>query len=279
MVAIQRRYATLGTLIFGGVDTLGTRVYLSTLKGWDEGVSSTGTVEQRAADDGGWPDQAYRAPRLVEMELELIGSDFKTVSRSINAIEAGLPLNGLGTLTVDNHGDVLQAAVRKSGDLVTSQKGAKGTASLSLIAPDPRRYDVDEITASTGLPVTTGGLILPLVLPLSLSATMSAGVLTAVNAGNAETLPVFTITGPCPAGATITHRPTGAFLRFSEAIGAGHTLTIDTVSRTAVLDGTASRTVIGTWFSYAPGANEVAFSASAYDSGALLTSTHRSAWR
>lgn len=275
----QRRNATLGSLVFGGVDDLGTRVWLSTLKGWDEGVASTGNVEQRAADDGGWPDQAYRAPRLVELGLVLIGPDFRTVSKSINAIEAGLPLNALDTLVVDDHGDQLQARVRKSGDVVVDRKAAKAAVSLSLIAPDPRRYAVDAVTASTGLPVTTGGLALPLVLPLSLAATMSSGVLTAVNAGNAETLPTFTIAGPCPAGATITHRGTRAFLRYSEAIGAGHTLTINTASRTAVLDGTASRTVIGTWFSYAPGANEIAFSAPSYDAGALLTSTHRSAWR
>lgn len=280
MVATQRRNASLGSLIFGGVDALGTRVYLQKLKGWDEGVASTGNVEQRAADDGGWPDQAYRAPRLVEMGLVLVGSNFKTVSQSIRTIDAGLPLNALGTLVVDNHGEVLQANVRKSGDIVADQKGAKGTVSLSLIAPDPRRYATGAaFTASTGLPVTTGGLSLPLILPLSVGATISSGVLLAVNDGDADAPPVFTITGPCPAGATITLRSTGAYLKFSEAIGAGHVLTIDTAARTAVLDGTASRTVIGTWFSYAPGVNQVAFSASAYDAGALLTSTHRSAWR
>lgn len=279
MSTTQRRHATLGSLVFGGVDALGTRIWLSTLKGWDEGVASTGNVEQRAADDGGWPDQAYRAPRVVELGLTLVGPDFLTVSKSINAIESGLPLNALGTLVVDDHGLQLQANVRKSGDLVADRKAAKAAVSLSLIAPDPRRYATNTVTASTGLPVTTGGLVLPLVLPLSLAATMSSGVLSVTNDGNADALPVFTITGPCPAGATITHRGTGASLRFTEAIGAGHTLTIDTASRTAVLDGTASRTVIGTWFSYSPGVNEIGFSASSYDAGALLTSTHRSAWR
>lgn len=278
-MAIQRRYATLGDLVFGDVDEYGTRVYLKNLKGWDSGTPSTGGVEQRAADDGGWLDEAYLAPRLVELDLVLVGSGFLTVSQSISRIASGLPVKVLEDLVVDNHGEVLQARVRQSGEVLATQKAAQGIVSLSLIAPDPRRYAADEIVASTGLPQTTGGLSLPIALPVTVGADVSAGVLLADNAGDVDTFPVFTITGPCPPGATITLLSTAASLTFAQEIPTGHQLVIDTATRTALMDGTAGRTVTGTWFSYAPGANEVAFAATGYDPAALLTSVHRSARR
>jgi hypothetical protein len=92
------------------------------------------------------------------------------------------------------------------------------------------------------------------------------------------THPTFTVVGPSPRF-SITHRATGRTLSFAEPVAVGRSLTIDTDRRTALLDGTASRVVTGTWFDYEPGVNEVAFSAPTYDSSALLVSTHRSAWR
>lgn len=277
---MQRRRATLGDLVFGGdVDPFGTVTYIQDITGWDDGAGSTGTVTQRAAEDGGWTDPAHLTPRVIELKLKLAGTSFVNVSRSISRISAGIPLSKLGTLAVNDHGDVLQAQVRQSADPLSSRKGAAASLSISLIAPDPRRFSPAVITASTGLPHTTGGLSLPISFPLSIGATVVSGVLSVTNAGTYRTPPVFTITGPCPAGATITLRETGATLRFAEAIPAGRQLVIDTAHQTAVLDGVAPRTVTGMWFQYPPGVSSVAFAANSYDPDALLSSSHRSAWR
>jgi hypothetical protein len=68
-------------------------------------------------------------------------------------------------------------------------------------------------------------------------------------------------------------------LRIAEAVPAGRSLVIDTKSRTALLDGVANRTVTGSWPVLRPGSNTFVFNASAYDAGALLTVSYRSAWR
>ena len=60
---------------------------------------------------------------------------------------------------------------------------------------------------------------------------------------------------------------------------AGRSLVIDSDSRRGVLDGTTARTVTGAGWLLTPGANEVAFSAAAFDPDALLTVSYRSAWR
>src|SRR5207237_3774320 len=137
--------------------------------------------------------------------------------------------------------------------------------SISLVAADPRRYDSALTIQTTGLPRTTGGLTLGgtgLTLNgtgLKVGATVTAGVLSAYNFGNMPTRPVFTIQGPCPAF-SLTHRGSGRTLRVADPVAAGRSLVIDTDRRRAVLDGTAARTVTGTWFEYAPGNNDVAFS-------------------
>lgn len=276
---LQPRSASLGATVFGAADPYGTLVYLTDVKGWYGATGTTGTVSQRASDHGGWADPAYLPPRVIELSLTLVGSAFSTVEQSCELITGALPLSTLQTLMlISPDGSARQADVRQNGDVFTTQKGATAVMSVSLIAPDPRRYSIELTTAQTGLPQTSGGLSLPISLPVSIGATMDSGVLTVVNAGNVSTRPVFQVVGPAPAG-SIVHRATGRTLTWHDPIGAGRTLVINTDQRRALLDGTANRVVTGTWFDYDPGVNEVAFTAATYDAAALLVSSHRSAWR
>lgn len=275
----QPRLATLGDLVFGAVDQYGTLIYLTDVGGWSGSGGVTAQIEQRAADHGGWVPSSYLTARSYDVSLTLVGGSFALTEQSVALIAGGVPVGDLATLTVFTPGgDPLQADVVQGGDMLTSQKGAVAQMSISLVAPDPRRYSVEDAIASTGLPVSTGGLTLPEVLPLTIGATLASGVLTAVNTGNYATRPTLTVTGPCPPF-QITHLETGKTLRFSDALTAGRSLVIDTDKRRVTLDGTASRTVTGTWFEYAPGTNTVSFTSSTYDAGATLTSQHRSAWR
>jgi hypothetical protein len=269
----------LGDIMLGTTDELGVEWILESLTGWDDSVESTGETEQRASDHGGWNSPAYYASRLVEIEGSLLASSWPAATAALTRLMGAIPLSTPDTLYVaDSDALVLQADVRQSGDPLVTRKGGWARFSLSLIAADPRRYSTGWTEAYTGLPTTSGGLSLPLTLPLSVGAVSTNGTLQAFNAGNMATRPTFTVQGPCPAF-TITHLGSGKSLRFAEAIAAGRSLVIDTDKRLALLDGTARRVVSGTWFDYEPGNNEVSFSAATYDSAALLVSSHRSAWR
>lgn len=270
---------TLGAVTLGVTDDYGVRWILQDVKGWSDPPSSTGEVPQRAADHGGWASPAYYAPRVIEIEGSLVADSWAIASDALTRLWAAIPLQATDWLYVTEGSRTLCALVRQDGDPLVERQGGWARFSLSLEAPDPRRYDANETTANTGLPATTGGMALPLALPLTIGATIAAGVLSVTNDGNMGTRPTFTVAGPVAAGATITHRGTGKVLRIPDGVPAGRKLTIDTDRRRALLDGTAARVVTGTWFEYAPGVNEVAFSAPSYNSGALLTSTHRSAWR
>ncbi len=168
--------------------------------------------------------------------------------------------------------------VRQEGEFNVEGTQTVTRFSLSLLAPDPRKYAVDVTSAETALPSSAGGLSLPLSLPVSVGATVTAGVLTVTNRGNTAAPAVLTVVGPCPPF-TITRRGSGESLRFTEALPAGRTLVIDTYRNRALLDGTALRVLSGSWFNLAPGVNEIAFSASSYDPAARLRIESRSAWR
>jgi hypothetical protein len=168
--------------------------------------------------------------------------------------------------------------VRQDGDPLVDRLDGWARFSLSLIASDPRRYGTEEVSATTGLPQTSGGLSLPITLPITIGATVSSGRVSVTNAGNMATRPTLTVTGPSPAF-SITHIGSGKRLASFEAVPAGRSLVLDADRRIALLDGTALRVVTGSWFDLDPGVNEIAFAAASYDPDASMTVSFRSAYR
>lgn len=278
-VILQRRWARIGSDLFLGVaDDYGTRVIITDLRGWEGASGTTGAVEQRSAADGGWANPAWLPPRIVQVDLAMNGADFMSVNQSLRRLVNRIPHNELTELLVVDHDFETRALVRQEGDVITTQKAATARVSLSLIAPDPRRYGSLPVDLATGLPQSSGGRRVPLRAPFSIEAALETGTILATNDGNIDTPPVLTVYGPCPPF-TITHTATARTLRYHDTVPAGRTLVIDTAARTAALDGTAARYITGSWFTYAPGDNVIAFGAGSYEPDAVLTSTHRAAWK
>ena len=278
-VPLHTGRVALGTVTLGETDDLGVEWMLERLSGWDD-TGSTGTWEQRASDHGGWASPAFLPPRIVTVEGSLVAGSYAGASRALDRLKAAVPLSGFETLTVVESDDrTLQAEVRQEGELLSERAGGWARFSLSLLAPDPRKYATAVSSSSTGLPSTSGGLSLPLSMPFSVNATVTSGVIVATNDGNMATRPTLKLYGPTPPDTRITHRGTGQTIRVPEAVPAGRFLLLDVDNRRALLDGTAARRVTGAWFDYAPGDNEIALSAPTYDPAALLVSEHRSAWR
>ena len=267
----------LGRTLLGIVDDWGVRVSVGEIKGWWGAPETTAEVSQRPADDGGWASAAYRAARHIELTVDFYGLDFDHLTPSIATVVAAIPKAG-GMLQVTKGSDATQATVLQDGSVDLDRAQDRATLTIPLVAPDPRRYSLDESTASTGLPTTSGGLSLPVSAPFSITATVTSGTLTVTNAGNESTRPTFTVTGPCPPF-SITQPSTGKRLVSPVGVDAGRVLTIDTDARTALLDGTAPRVMTGTWFDLPPGDSQIAFAATSYDPAAQLSVSFRSAWR
>jgi hypothetical protein len=273
---------TIGDITMTGTDEYGVEWNLTRLDGWWDGwVGAAGSVQRQSAH-GAWPSPVWAGGRVVQVDGWLKAGRWDAATLAWERLMAAVPLSRLTTVTVfTGEGGVpeQQAAMRQAGRPTADRFKGRITFTLSLEAPDPRRYSVVEFASSTGLPVTTGGLSLPISLPISIGATVTSGRVIVVNDGNEAAPVLLEVTGPCPAGASITNLTTGQRLAVPEAVPAGQVLVLDSAAKTARIGGTAARTVTGTWFDLVPGANEIAFDAPAYDAAAQLTIRYRHAWR
>lgn len=272
---------TLGSLPLSVVDDAGVTWLNTDLKGW----SSPGLraeLQPRQADHGAWASPVYLDSRPITITGMIAAP---TTAARDAAIEQLITAASL-TDTVLTVADSIpkQATVRRSGEVLVELQGPYGaTYSLLVTAPDPRRYSTVLQSQTTGLPSVTGGLTLPITLPITFSTTSTGGAFTLTNEGTIATRPTFTVTGPAASFVISCTQPGGAVtqLTYSDSIGVGDTLVIDTDAHTVMLNGTVSRRryLSGTWPEILPGSSlSVQWSALAYDAAAMLTGTCRSAW-
>jgi hypothetical protein len=266
-----------GAPVIGQVAPGGQHVKLGKLEGWWDAPSSSGTATQKVNGHGAFLGPAFYGPRVVIAEARVDGfspADSLAVARQLMS---SLSVDALTRLSVtDDLGATLTADVRQEGDPILVRSGNRMVVSLSMLAPDPRRYGPWQ-SISTGLPVASGGFTLPVTLPIIMNGTGAVGAVSVTNEGDMEAPLVFTVAGPCPPFSISDQF--GNQLSYWEDVPEGRTVDIDTDARVVLLDGTANRVVTGTWPTLQPGANTFQFSASAYDAGALLTVSYRSAWR
>lgn len=266
-----------GAPVIGLVAPGGQHVKLGKLEGWWDPAASSGTATQKVNAHGAFLGPAFYAPRVVQAEARIDGFSPGDSMALARQILTALEVSSLVTLSVTDEDTTLTADVRQEGDPLLARSGNRVIVSLSMLAPDPLRYG-PWLSGSTNLPRSLGGFTLPITLPVSTGASTASGAVTAFNDGDTDSDPIFTVWGPTPTGATITDE-NGRQLYIPEAVSAGRQLIIDTRNRTALLDGVANRVVTGTWPVLRPGINHFRFNASAYDAGAQLTVSYRSARR
>ncbi|MFJ6616682.1 hypothetical protein ACIQOW_03735 [Kitasatospora sp. NPDC091335] len=277
------RQVTLGTLQLGAADGAGVAWTVASdgLDGWS-GPETRGQYSNREADHGSWAGPTYLGERAITVAGTITAPDLATLDAAVEQLLAAASL----TDTVLTVAETIpkQVTVRRSGKpLVRYETDRVARYSLLLTAADPRRYATVLQQQSTGLPVSTGGLTLPITLPLVIAAGSSAGSITLTNAGSIASRPVFTVVGPVPGFNLLVQYPTGEVrqLAYSDTLGAGDVLVIDTDAHTALLNGTVSRRryVSGRWPEIPPRQTvTVSWNSPGSDPAALLTATARSAW-
>lgn len=165
---------------------------------------------------------------------------------------------------------------------------------LQMAAPDPRKYSTNTASASTGLPLSTGGLDWATGGGLNWSSggglnwgtVTSSGQISMANTGTADTYPTYTISAGANPLVTpaITIQGTGATLFYNGTLNAGDALIIVTnpFGRAVTLNGSTDRRPLLTtaqWTSIPAGTAQVAvFSANAYSSTATLAASWQPAF-
>lgn len=273
----------LGSIRLGMVDDAGVAwtVGADGLQGWDSAEVRT-QITQREADHGAWQGPIYLGERPITLAGTITAPDQARLDGAIEQLLAAVSLTD--TVLTVYETIPKQCTVRRSGKPLTPRiTDCIATYSVMVTAGDPRRYSTVQGSGSTGLPVTTGGLVLPATMPWTLSAVTVRGEIDITNDGTFSTRPQFVISGPVtqPQVATLYPDGTIALLAYSDTLGAGDNLVIDTDAHTVMLNGTASRRryLSGQWPEIpAGGSAAVQFRAASYSASALLTATWRSAW-
>ena len=135
-------------------------------------------------------------------------------------------------------------------------------------------------TDSAALTETGGGFVIPLTIPVTISAS-SGGDLTVTNVGSFYAYPVLRAYGPL-IDPSIINQTTGERLNFEGSIASGDYWEIDLHAQTVKLNGTTSITALdvstSTWFHCGFGATALQLSGSGFTSQTFLRAYMRSAF-
>lgn len=278
------RRVDLGAIQFGLVDASGVawRIGAEGLDGWDSAEIRT-QLTQREAAHGAWMGPTYLGERVITLGGTIVAPAPALADAAVEQLLAAVPLESYATLTV-YEAIPKQCSVRTSGKpIIKWETDSVVTWSLLVTAPDPRRYGTSLRSVSTGLPTTSGGLVLPATPPWTMSAVTTQGFISASNEGTLSTLPVFTVAGPVQAPTITVLYPDGttAALAYSKDLIAGEVLTLDCAARTATIGGASRRRYLsGTWPRIPAGSSiQILFGSPTYSATATLTAAWRPAWR
>lgn len=258
-----------GGLTFGAVDGYGVLWRLTGFTGWGS-PDSTIQPQEKPRQRGAWSGDAYSQERYLTVTLFLRAPTPTLLNQSLEQLSTAVDF-AVQPMTVTEAGFVRTVYVRRKLG-VTPNKSSSTTAAptFQVEADDPRKLWAT-LSGVTGLPSSTGGLVIPaggLVIPaggLTIPATVVSGQIEMLNPGN-ETGPVWVrFDGPL-VGPQVTHVGSGLSLTFSSSmtLGSGAFLIVDMEAHTALEQGQASRSKLITsrgWSGLEPGPNTFTFGA------------------
>lgn len=272
-------------ITFGMADEDRIGWWYTDLTGWDSPDVAENAADRTGAD-GMWDSDNYYSGRQVGVVGLIQAPDAAALDNAMEGLEQALPVRGrLVTFRV-NETTPKQVSARRSGRLMMSKLTDVTTQfSLSMLAPDPRKYGVDEQSAAGSLGAPGGGASIPLAIPLSLPSREAGGEFFDVfNAGTYETPPLIRIVGP-GRNLGIANLTSGQSLSYPFELLAGDELVIDTAVGAAQLNGTAYRapapgSTVTSRFLLPRGTSQMQFlgSRTEADVTPLLTMTWRPAW-
>jgi len=270
------------TVFFNVIDPNGVKWVLKAFDGWGS-PRSTLNVVQKPRQNGGWGGLSYQQPRYIHATVSLYAPTDSALTVALDSLYAAVSLDD-ALLTVQEAGFTRSTAVRRSDEVLhTRVTNRVAEVSFQMVAVDPRKMG-QNTTASTLLPITTGGITVPFTVPFTITSTVLSGQINLTNPGNTTGPVAVRIDGPCT-GPVITHTSstTTNALVFSSnlSMGTGEFLIVNMDARTALANGQTTRAGYITsrgWSGFDPGSNTWSFTASSYDPAAQITVTAAAAW-
>lgn len=275
---------TLNDFPLYGVDSYDCEwhVTFQDVSGLFDGVASTLHTESKVMTDGWYGNLPRLQGRTITVEGYIIGRCTESCVTSWNAFKSVLDTGGMRLIV--RLGDIAcQARVWQSSsaplikwDGVNILRFSLGLTSLSSYL-----YGLEEVSGTSFLPRTTGGMTFPYHFEeprVSLSSWMwsesvISGRVSLSNVGTAPSPVMIRIDGPV-VNPQILHVESGHVMAFDMSLGYGHYATVNGVTHEILIDGTdpaRGRVVRREWSQAEVGKNAWAFSAGEYSDMARMT--------
>ncbi len=237
--------------------------------------------QPRAGLHGSWGSQDLLDERQVEIDLVAIAQtpdDLDAILASIG--QAMAPRSDLQPLWLDDSRKLLWVRPRDaSWERSYDRMGLSAEVKLRFDALDPLIYAGEESSLRVPVLVSTGGLSVPMSVPMVLGLSNQVGVWDLVNEGTIETWPVITVVGPA-SNLWLESLTVDRHLQLLISMAATDTRVVDAGARTVLLNGanrSSTLTPQSRWWSLVPGSNLVRVR-SDVTAGVVVTWTWRSAW-
>lgn len=267
------------------VDDLGCLALVTQTDGWRTLAAPRVDVADRPARDGSLSGASTQPGRAVTIAGKVRAPGEVALLTWIDRFKSLLTDDATGrtgTLTVAEPHLTRTAVVRRGAETVAVPLSTtEATFSMILWSDDPRIFGAP-VTASTGLPQVTGGLVLPFTLPFNLNSSVATGQVSLINPGTAPGPVLIRMWGPVVGASQIVHVASGLSLVFASALSlaAGQWLDIDMENEQVLANGQVERAEFVTspgWSRFDKGANTWAFSAETF-TGAQIDITATPAW-
>lgn len=262
----------------------GTAYHVAGMEGFDDLPPVRSSDLERPNAHGAYPGVDYLGRRTVVLTLQLVATTPAEFDTQVQTLKDALTILPEGEYPLRFAGNTRRLYCRPRNRHIpnnTLYPQRHAAAPIEFVASDPRIYDDTETTASTALPESSGGMEFPVTFPLVFGTVTSEGTLLATNDGNFPSPLVVTFVGPVD-NPSLTNVTLAKTVTFDMSLADGDQLVVDLNERSAILNGTASRSSKlrsgSQWFDLDPGDNELRFSASTYSAAAYAYLAWRSAW-
>lgn len=277
---INSGFAISGLCLSGIDPATGALIAAEKVKGLG-GTASTIKVEQNVRGHGGWAGEAYASSRHFRVSGKVKGEPL-AVADTGDRLIAAVTLEET-KLEYTEFGRERFLIVRREDEVDWDHDTPRlAEFAFQVVVTDYRKFAA-EVSRSTFLPSSSGGLTLPFTVPFIIDARTESGQVSLTNPGNAPGPVRLRIDGPVT-GPVITHVASGAQLVFAStlSIGAGEWLDIDMEQHTVLANGQSSRSSwvrSRGWSQFEPGENTWSFSAAVFDPASKLTVMAYPAWQ
>lgn len=150
---------TLGGIPFGAVDEFGVDWSIEKFDGWSGSTKSTSEVQQKPRQSGGWRSTGYSSARSIAASGRIFAPDASALDDAIDRLNDAVPAGVDRQLSVTYAGRTRWVTVQQSDDVLADPyMDGMATWSLQVESTDWRKFG-EALSGSTGLPSTTGGLV------------------------------------------------------------------------------------------------------------------------